>query len=172
MKSFLLLTFLVTNFAGFCQQNCLVTRVVDGDTYKVLINGKVQKVQLLNIDAPEIRQYFGIEAMEYVTALIEGRMVEVTWYDLDFYDRMLVSIRVNGMSLDSLLIAKGWAVYDYKYSRDNHLSVYEADAKIKRIRLWQCANTIPPWVWRQLSKQDIRLYQVCRPLTGSSKRKV
>jgi len=29
MKSFLLLTFMMTAFAGFCQQTCLITKVID-----------------------------------------------------------------------------------------------------------------------------------------------
>ncbi|MBC7934579.1 MAG: thermonuclease family protein [Rhizobacter sp.] len=166
MKSFLLLTFLATAFTGFCQQNCLLNMVTDGDSYRAFINGKEQKVQLLHVDAPEIGQYFGKESKDAVTALMEGRMVELTLHDFDLYNRLVVSIRVNGMSLDSLLIANGWAVYDYKFSGNKQLAGYEAEAKIKGAGLWQCASTIPPWIWRQLNKRDKRHYQKCRSLPG------
>ena len=166
MKSFLLLTFIVTHFAGFCQQNCLITRVIDGDTYKVLLNGKMQTVQSLNIDAPEIGQYFGKEAKENVTALIQGRMVDATVYDKDIYGRHIISIHVDGLRLDSLLIARGWAVYNYKYSLDNRLWALETIAKTNRAGLWKCSNNIPPWIFRKLDKGNKRFYQVCRPLTS------
>ncbi len=37
----------------------LVVKVIDGDTYKVLLNGKLQNIRLQNVDAPELDQYFG-----------------------------------------------------------------------------------------------------------------
>lgn len=164
MKSFLLLTFIVTAFAGFCQQNYLVARVIDGDTYKVLLNGKLVTVRLVNADAPEIGQYFGKAAKDSVTALIQNRMVKGDFYKKDLYGRSLAAIHVNGMSLDSLLIAKGWAFYYYKYSLNTQLAVYEASAKLMGTGIWECLNIVPPWIWRKLSKQNKRIYEVCRPL--------
>lgn len=164
MKSFLLLAFLAITLTGFCQSNCLVTRVIDGDTYRVLYDGKIQTVRLLNADAPEIGQYFGASARDSVTALMQNRMVEVTLYETDLFSRRLVSIRVNGMALDSLLIAKGWAFYYYKYSRNKELAVYESTAKNNRSGIWDCVNNVPPWIWRKLSKSNKRMYEVCRPL--------
>ena len=166
MKSFLLLTFIVTAFAGFCQQNCLVTRVIDGDTYKVLLNGKIRTVQALNIDAPEIGQYFGKEAKENVIALIQGRMVDANIYDNDLYGRHILNIHVDGLRLDSILIARGWAFYNYNYSRDSRLWALETTAKNNQTGIWKCSNSIPPWIFRKLDKKNKRFYQTCRPITS------
>ena len=164
MKSFLFLAFSVITLTGFCQPNCLVTRVIDGDTYKVLYGGKIETVRLLNVDAPEIGQYFGVAAKDNVTAFMRNRMVEATLYETDLFGRRLVSIHVDGMSLDSLLIAKGWAFYYYKYSRNKELAVLETAAKSNRAGIWYCLNNVPPWIWRKLSKYNKRMYGVCRPL--------
>ena len=164
MKSFLFLAFLAITLTGFCQPNCLVTKVIDGDTYKVLYGGKIETVRLLNVDAPEIGQYFGVAAKDNVTAFMRNRMVEATLYETDLFGRRLVSIHVDGMSLDSLLIAKGWAFYYYKYSRNKELAVLETAAKSNRAGIWYCLNNVPPWIWRKLSKYNKRMYGVCRPL--------
>ena len=164
MKSFLLLTFLATAFAGFCQQTGLVTKVIDGDTYKVFMNGSLQTVRLLNADAPELGQFFGRAASDSVAALIQGRVVQLDLHQSDLYGRRLVNIYVNRMSLDSLMIAKGWAFFYYKYSRQKELAVYEAAAKIGHRGIWQCLNNVPPWIWRKLNKRNKRIYEVCRPL--------
>lgn len=168
MKSFLFLAFSVITLTGFCQLNCLVTRVIDGDTYKVLYGGKIETVRLLNVDAPEIGQYFGVAAKDSVTAFMRNRMVEATLYETDLFGRRLVNIHVDGIPLDSLLIAKGWAFFYYKYSRQKDLALYEAAAKIGHRGVWQCLNNVPPWIWRKLNKRNKRIYEVCRPLPSGT----
>jgi len=164
MKSFLLLTFMITAFAGFCQQTCLVTKVIDGDTYKILRNGKLETLRLMNVDAPETGQYFGSNARDSVAALMQGHLVEVSLYEFDLYGRRLASIKVNGVNLDSLMIAKGWAFYYYKFSRNKRLAIYEADAKLHFAGIWKCMNNVPPWIWRRLNKTNKRLYATCQPM--------
>ena len=93
-------------------------------------------------------------------------MVDATVYDNDLYGRHIINIRVDGLRLDSILIARGWAFYNYKYSLENKLWALETVAKNNRAGLWKCSNNIPPWIFRKLDKQNKRFYQVCRPLTS------
>ena len=57
------------------QTNAKVIRVVDGDTYHILKNGKIIIVRLGNVDAPESKQQFGSEATKNVSDLILGKDV-------------------------------------------------------------------------------------------------
>ncbi len=140
----------------------LVVKVIDGDTYKVLLNGKLQNVRLMNVDAPELDQYFGKAVKDSVTTLIEGNMIALELHSSDIYGRTLVTATYKGMSLDSLLIAKGWAWFYTSYSKNLDLKYYEAAARLKGLGLWRCEHTVPPWIWRKLNKRNKRLYEVCQ----------
>ncbi|WP_460552777.1 hypothetical protein [Ferruginibacter profundus] len=48
----------------------IIVSVHDWDTYKVLLNGKIQRVRLMNPDAPALDQYFGKVVRDSVAALI------------------------------------------------------------------------------------------------------
>ena len=54
MKQIIILVFVLLGHLFVSAQ--LVTKVHDGDTYKVLFHGKLLNVRLRNIDAPEIGQ--------------------------------------------------------------------------------------------------------------------
>jgi len=140
----------------------LVVKVIDGDTYKVLLNGKLQNVRLMNVDAPELDQYFGKAVKDSVTTLIEGNMIALELHSSDIYGRTIVTATYKGMSLDSLLIAKGWAWFYISYSRNTDLKYYEAAAKLKGLGLWRCEHNVPPWIWRKLNRRNKRLYEMCQ----------
>ena len=51
----------------------IVQKVVDGDTIHLTDdNGKLYKVRLLGIDAPEMDQSFGFESRKMLVNLVEG----------------------------------------------------------------------------------------------------
>ena len=121
-----------------------VVRVIDGDTYKILLDGKLKNVRLKNVDAPELKQFFGVTSKNAVKALIEGRRVAIQIKATDLYGRLIVAIQVDGMSLDKLLIRKGLAWVYKAYCKDKKLLLCEALAKSKAIGLWKCERNIPP----------------------------
>jgi len=87
-----------------------VTRVIDGDTFEVLIElgfGVTQKfsVRLDGIDTPEINTQKGRIAREYVKDLIENKSVIVTDEGSEKYGRARASIELpNGKDLAEFLI--------------------------------------------------------------------
>lgn len=141
----------------------LVVQVYDGDTYKILNHGKLQVIRLANVDAPELSQYYGTVVKAGVSKLILGKTVKVDFGIKDRYGRTIAGVTVNGMSLDSLLIAKGWAWNYQQFSQSNpQLSVNESTAKKARIGMWRCLFNIPPWIWRKLNEKQKRLHEMCR----------
>ena len=121
-----------------------VVKVIDGDTYKILLGGEVQHVRLKNVDAPELKQFFGGTAKNAVRALIEGHSVAVKVTGIDLYGRLIATIQINGMSLDSLIISRGLAWIYKDYCKDKRLLSCEALAKTKAAGLWKCSRNIPP----------------------------
>ena len=122
----------------------LVVKVIDGDTYKVLLNGKLKNVRLVNVDAPELDQYFGIAARDSVAKLIQGFFITLKLHRSDIYGRTIVSATYKGRSLDSLLIAKGWACFYNSYSKNTDFKYCEAAARLKGLGIWKCAHPVPP----------------------------
>ncbi len=122
----------------------IVVKIIDGDTYKVLLNGKIQTIRIMNVDAPELTQNFGVAAKDSIIKLLLDATISIQTYKTDLYGRLLVSATFNGMSLDSLLIAKGWVWFYSVYSQRMDLKNIENAAKHNCLGLWNCTQPVPP----------------------------
>lgn len=111
--------------------------VYDGDTYKVLINGKLQVIRLANVDAPELNQYYGKLVKSRVSNLILGRIVDLEPIGKDRFRRTVANVTVGGKSLDSILVVSGWAWHYVAYSHHPYLSNVESQA---RRNCWGCGD--------------------------------
>jgi endonuclease YncB( thermonuclease family) len=54
-----------------------LVRVTDGDSIKVMHDGKAEKIRLIGIDCSEKRQPFGTRVKEYTSELAFGQEVHV-----------------------------------------------------------------------------------------------
>lgn len=103
-----------------------VTRVVDGDTLVVDIDGSATILRLIGLDTPEILdprkpvQCFGREASQRAKALLTNQSVHIE-YDrsqgmLDKYDRTLAYVYLSDGSLfNERMIAEGYG-HEYTYN--------------------------------------------------------
>ena len=55
----------------------LVIKVIDGDTIIVLDGAKKRKVRLVGIDAPELKQNFGLKSKQELSGLIDRKRVKI-----------------------------------------------------------------------------------------------
>ncbi len=124
-------------------EDYVVTDVIDGDTFKVKRNNKVDTVRIVGIDAPEIKhnQRYSSEAKEQAKSLI-GKMVKLTkdskQSDKDKFGRSLRYVEINNEDFGAKLVKEGYAKAYTKTSSDR-LSEYkrlEFQAKINNIGLW------------------------------------
>ncbi len=69
-----------------------VVGVSDGDTIRVMHDGRGEKIRLYGIDAPEKRQAFGNRAKQLVSALAFGKVVKVEVKDQDRYGRTVADV--------------------------------------------------------------------------------
>lgn len=130
----------------------LVTDVVDGDTLKVRISGKIEKIRIIGINSPEStiqHECYGDEASNYAKKLMTNRWIKFkadpTQANIDKYGRLLRYIYYGGNLTDfgKQMIAEGYA-YEYTYDnpyqhRDDYLAA-QASAKKAGKGLW-AANT-------------------------------
>lgn len=102
-----------------------VSRVVDGDTVDIELDGEVTRVRLLGIDTPEVVdprkpvQCFGQEASDHLHALLDGQDVTLEYDDsqgvTDKYDRTLAYVLLDGeKNINEQMIRDGFA-YEYTY---------------------------------------------------------
>jgi micrococcal nuclease len=98
----------------------IVTRVIDGDTIVVFVDGQLVTVRYIGIDAPETVhpslgvQYFGPQAKEKNRQLVEGKAVFLVRdvSDTDQYNRLLRYVMVGslyGQFVNDVLVRQGYA---------------------------------------------------------------
>ena len=148
------LVFLVTVFlagttalAGFSGK---VVGVTDGDTVKVMRDGRSVTIRLHGIDAPEKSQSFGSAAKRFVSNACFGQNVTVIERDTDRYGRLVAELRLaDGTNLNHAVVENGLAWWYRQYApSDSHLESAEKHAKATRRGLWAQYNPSPPWEYR------------------------
>jgi len=90
----------------------LVTRVIDGDTIEVSIDGQVYRVRYIGIDCPEPDQWLGQDAANVNSALVEGQTVYLVKNvsETDQYGRLLRYVFLaNGLFVNEELVRRGYA---------------------------------------------------------------
>lgn len=135
----------------------VVNRVIDGDTFKIILQGKEESVRLVGIDAPELgqsnktRECFAEESFEKARSVLEGDSIRIEQdpsQDVkDKYGRILAYVFLkDGTNFNQLMIKQGLAheytyygsAIPYKYQQEFKLA--EREAKANGLGLWGKAD--------------------------------
>ena len=82
-----------------------VVAISDGDTIRVMHNGRAERIRLWGIDCPEKRQPFGTRASQFTGDLAFGKDVKVLVRDVDRYGRTVGEVVLpDGRSLNRELV--------------------------------------------------------------------
>lgn len=111
-----------------------VARIVDGDTFDVVIDEKTERIRTIGMDTPEVVdprktvQYFGKEASAKATELLLNRRVRLeadpTQGERDSYGRLLRYVyRDDGLFFNKWMIENGFAheytfIIPYKFQEE------------------------------------------------------
>lgn len=129
----------------------LVTKVVDGDTIYVDIDGEEKAIRLIGINTPEtvdprrLVECFGKEASERAKELLLGKTVSLLTDDsqenIDKYGRLLRYAKIKDDFFYNLeIIKQGYAFeYTYKYPYKYQADFLKAQdyAKSNELGLWK-----------------------------------
>ena len=105
-----------------------VVDVVDGDTFRAVIDGEKVRVRIMGINSPESGGFreeedWGAEAKAYARKKLEGRTVHLFTDPgdpaYDQYDRLLRYVDVDGVDAGLELVRRGLAIARYD-SRDGY----------------------------------------------------
>ena len=140
---------LVAAPATIAANTVTVVRVVDGDTIKVELNGRVESVRLIGVDTPETVdprkpvQYFGREASAFTKSLAEGKTVRLEsdqgCGNRDGYGRLLRYVFLpDGKFLNAEIIAQGYghAYTRFPFTRMDEFRALEREAREEERGLW------------------------------------
>jgi micrococcal nuclease len=124
-----------------------VTRVIDGDTIEVLMNGKIEDIRMLLLDTPETKhpskpvEPFGPEASKFAKETLEGKTVgiEVGLEERDNYGRVLAYVWIGSKTYQEMVLEKGLGVTAYLYNDLRMLEQFHKAQNIarnKKIGVW------------------------------------
>ena len=162
--SFLLLAVLIC-FSQVCfsQQyhGVVVIRIHDGDTITAQSEtGNRFQVRLSGIDAPELKQQYGIESRNALIALLKNETPTLDCFKTDKYRREICRIFTStGTDVSLQMVASGNAWWFEKYASDQtkdeqeRYSAAENDARRQRRGVWS-SPAAAPWDWRATQKKQ------------------
>lgn len=124
-----------------------VSRVVDGDTFEISVNGGTDDVRLIGVDTPETVkpgepvECFGPQASEYANRLLDGRTVRLEFDQerRDVYDRLLAYAYIGDRFVNAELVRGGYArtlEIEPNTSHAEELARLEEDAGAAGRGLW------------------------------------
>ncbi|EQA9332429.1 thermonuclease family protein [Campylobacter upsaliensis] len=137
-----------------------VSRVIDGDTIELLAKTSKEnpynhiaklKIRLYGIDAPELKQAYGKEAKEFLSALVLKQEVNLIIENKDKYDRFVGTLFLKGQDINKEMVKNGYA-HAYESFSKKYLAE-QADAKMFKLGLWQDEKAVKPSEFR---KQQIK----------------
>jgi endonuclease YncB( thermonuclease family) len=126
-----------------------VTHVADGDSLSVCIEHREVRIRLVNIDAPEYQQAFGVESRKSLVEMCENKEARVDWAKEDQYGRKLGTVYCGGVDVNAEQVRRGLAWVSRLDQPDGRLFSAERAARTARIGLWADPEAMPPWKWRR-----------------------
>jgi micrococcal nuclease len=136
-----------------------VVAIADGDTFTLLLaNNSQEKIRLIDIDAPEKKQDFGMAAKKQLSDLIFGKQVNVRWMKRDRNKRIIGEVFINGVNINEVMIKEGFAWQYLIYNSGPRLRNMEAEARKLKKGLWQMPNPVAPWEFRH-SKKKVKVIE-------------
>ena len=150
MKSILLFFLFFTLSLFSAEITGKVIKIADGDTITILdSNNRKYKIRLDKIDAPELRQYFGINAKNHLVSLISGKQVKVIYRKKDRYKRILGIVYLHEKEINLQMVKDGFAWHYSFYDKSPEYIEAEQKAKQNKSGLWIQENPVNPYKFRK-----------------------
>lgn len=136
-----------------------VSKVIDGDTIELLAKTSKEnpynhitklKIRLYGIDAPELKQAYGKEAKEFLSALVLKQEISLIIENKDKYDRFVGTLFLKGQDINKEMVKNGYA-HAYESFSKKYLAE-QADAKMFKLGLWQDEKAVKPSEFRKMKE--------------------
>ncbi|NCU05103.1 MAG: thermonuclease family protein [Chitinophagaceae bacterium] len=155
MLRFVLLSFLLLPLLAYAPPPVYslkgkAVRIIDGDTFDLLVGTTTHRIRLAGIDAPEKKQDFSNASKDLLAALCKDQLLTVVVTDVDRNKRKIGEVYTQQkLWINKELISKGMAWHFKQYSSSKELAEAELLARKQKIGLWSVKNPVAPWDWRK-----------------------
>jgi len=127
-----------------------VVRIVDGDTFDLLLDTKqTERIRLHGIDCPERGQPFSQAAKDFLAVMVFSKTVRIVSMDTDRYGRTIAMVFQGKTNVNEAMLAAGFAWHFTRYDQQPSWATLEKQARSKRVGLWRDDAPVPPWEWRR-----------------------
>jgi micrococcal nuclease len=148
--SFLLLPLLASAPPPVYTLKGKAVRIIDGDTFDLLVGNTTHRIRLAGIDAPEKKQDYSNASKLLLGNLCSNQTLTVVVTDVDRNKRKIAEIYTEQkLWINKEMVAKGMAWHFKKYSSNKELANAELQARKQKIGLWSLVNPVAPWDWRK-----------------------
>ena len=133
----------------------VVVAVYDGDTITLRTETNKKKIRLAGIDAPELKQPYGVESRAVLREAVLDRQVQVETTKADKYGRVVGKVIVDGQDINLKQVQSGmaWVYREYlkELAKEDKVLYVEAEAQSKAVAagFWNRSNPVEPWIWRK-----------------------
>jgi micrococcal nuclease len=134
--------------AGVVGAAAVAESVTDGDTLRVLLEGRSEPLRLIGIDAPEPGECLAAEGAAFLASLVAGQDLtlfsDVT--DQDQYERLLRYVWAGDVFLNEALVSSGYAIarrYPPDLAYADLFDQAQADAQQNHRGIWAAAACGP-----------------------------
>lgn len=122
--------------------SAIVTRVIDGDSVELLVDGIDIEARLIGINAPELADCQGPAATEALASVVRDQPVDLIEFGEDRFGRLLVELLIGDESVNEAVVRAGWALGLHGDER-NWTAQMEAAADAG-LGMWDLPDTCPP----------------------------
>jgi endonuclease YncB( thermonuclease family) len=126
-----------------------VVSIADGDTLTMVINAKMVRMRLAEIDAPEKNQRFGGRSRRSLMKLCFWKEAKAVVAGKDQYGRTVAQVHCDDVHANAEQVKAGMAWVYNKYAKNLALYSLQDDAQSVRRGLWADKFPIAPWQWRR-----------------------
>ncbi|RFM35491.1 hypothetical protein DXN04_08900 [Chitinophaga silvisoli] len=132
-----------------------VVRIMDGDTFEILVKKETVRIRLSAIDAPEKGQDYYQKSKQALSDLCFNKTVTVELLRKDRYQRWIGDVyNSKGEYINGWMIAGGHAWHYTEYSKSAPLAAAQATAKRNKLGLWKQAKPVAPWEFRAAKNKN------------------
>lgn len=113
----------------------------DGDTCKVEKKGQVFSARFYGIDAPELKQPFGVQSRDFLSHIVSGKDVQLLCRGVSFKKRHNCHFFVDGKDVSILMVSQGLA-WDYPQFSKGKYAALQTEAQNAKRGLCQRSNLV------------------------------
>lgn len=112
------------------------------------------RVRLRGIDAPENSMPFGPEAKAMLQSLVDGQSLHLLVYVVDQYGRLVADAYSHGAFIQEIVLKNGGCWHYVAYDKRQEFATWEAEARSRRLGLWEAGNPTKPWEYRKANPRN------------------